>query len=167
MVQVTGPQDILWTCLVAADRFYLFDVYAVVECFLYFGEVVVCAVYPGCRVYLELVVLVIIVGLVSLFLRRDFVATPDCPLARVRCCAPARFRAVLEVSVACSLCFWLDFLLVSALLSFPAVIEDIFRYLLCALCICVTCPFKNIRINLVDCIDCICLFVVQCLAYIL
>ena len=69
--------------------------------------------------------------------------------------------------VACDFGFGWDLLFVSARLPFAAVIEDVFLYLVCALCIRLTCPFKNVSVKLVNCVYRICLFVVQCFAYIL
>ena len=74
-------------------------------------------------------VLVVIAGFVRLCRQRD----PLCLCARVWCCAFPRFRTVLEVPVACDFCFSRDPLLVSAFLPFSAVIEDLFRDLVCAL----------------------------------
>ena len=154
--------DVFRLRFVTAYRPYLFDVYAVVENFLGFG--VVYAVDPGYRVEAELVVLVVIAGFVRLCRQRD----PLCLCARVWCCAFQRFRTVLEVPVACDFCFSLDPLLVSAFLPFSAVIEDLFRDLVCALRIFLTYPFENISVKLVYFIEvyCVC-FVVQSFAYIL
>ena len=109
-------------------------------------------------------VLVVIAGFVRLCRQRDLL----CPCARVWCCALPRFRTVLEVPVACDFCFSLDPLLVSAFLPFSAVIEDLFRDLVCALRIFLTYPFENIGVKLVYFIEvyCVC-FVVQSFAYIL
>ena len=70
--------------------------------------------------------------------------------------------------MACDFCFSLDPLLVSAFLPFSAVIEDLFRDLVCALRIFLTYPFENISVKLVYFIEvyCVC-FVVQSFAYIL
>ena len=71
--------------------------------------------------------------------------------------------------MACDFGFWWDLLFVPALLPFPAVVEDLFRDLVCALRVCVTCPFKNICIKLVDFVELvyrIFLCMVQGLAYI-
>ena len=124
---------------------------------------------------LELVVLVIIVGLVSLCRQRDFVAqicratlTRDCHFARVGCCALSRFRPEFEVPVACDFRSCRDFLFVSSFLSLSTVVEDLFRDLVCALRL-LTYPFKNIGIKLVyfvECVYCVCL-VVQGFVYIL
>ena len=110
-------------------------------------------------------VLVVFAGLVRLCRQRDLL----CPFARLWCCALPRFRTVLEVPVACDFCFSRDPLFVSAFLPFSAVIEDLFRDLVCALRIFLTYPFKNISIKLVDFVELvyrICLCMIQGLAYI-
>ena len=71
--------------------------------------------------------------------------------------------------MACDFCLSWDLLFVSALLPFSAVIEDLFRDLVCALRILLTYPFKNICIKLVDFIKlvyCVCLCMIQGLVYI-
>ena len=61
-------------------------------------------------------------------------------------------------------------MLVPAFLFFSAVVKDLFRDLVCALRVLLTCPIKNISIKLVYCIEVVyrvCFFIVQSFAYIL